>query len=379
MSLGRLGVLQRSYDRLMARTIAHVDMDAFFVSVELLRRPELRGKPVLVATAGGAASRGVVMAASYEAREFGVHSALPLAVAHRRCPQAILIPRDMAFYRRASAKVMEILRRFSDRVEVAGLDEAYLDLSECPAPKARARELKRTMRDETRLVCSVGLAPNKLCAKIASDLDKPDGLFVLEPDRMLELVGDRSAKLIPGVGPRTAQRLAGMGIHTVADLASATDGALEGAFGRRMGAELRDRARGHDDRPVVTQREQKSESRETTFPDDVAERAVLNETVDELAESVAHGLAEGGHLGRTITLKIRLRPFRTHTRSRTIDTHTADPDVIRTIARRLLADFELDAPVRLLGVGVAGLVRSERLPRDAADAVPGAEALSLDV
>jgi DNA polymerase-4 len=360
------------------RVIAHVDMDAFFVSVELLRRPRLRGKPVIVGTEGGAASRGVVMAASYEAREFGVHSALPLAIAHRRCPQAILVPRDMAFYRRASAKVMEILGRFSDQVEVAGLDEAYLDLSDCPAPKARARQLKLQMRDETRLVCSVGLAPNKLCAKIASDLEKPDGLCVLEPERMLEVVGDRPAKLIPGVGPRTAERLAAMGIRTVGDLASATDAALEGAFGPRMGSELRDRARGHDDRPVVTEREQKSESRETTFPHDVSDREVLNQTLDELADSVAGGLAEGGHAGRTVTLKIRLRPFRTHTRSRTIKSHTADPAVIRAVACRLLADFELDAPVRLLGVGVAGLVKVDAVPAGPASS-PAPEALTLEL
>jgi len=360
----------------MARTIAHVDMDAFFVSVELLRRPQLRGKPVVVGTEGGAASRGVVMAASYEAREFGVHSALPLAIAHRRCPQAILIPRDMAFYRRASAKVMEIVRRFSDRVEVAGLDEAYLDLSECPAPKARARQLKRQMREETRLVCSVGLAPNKLCAKIASDLEKPDGLCVLEPERIVEVVGDRPAKLIPGVGPRTSERLERMGIRTVANLATATDAALEGAFGPRWGTELRDRARGQDDRPVVTEREQKSESRETTFPRDVSERAVLNATLDELADSVARGLAEGGHIGRTITLKIRLRPFRTHTRSRTIESPTRDPDRIRAVARELLDAFKLDAPVRLLGVGVAGLAKSDSVPADPA-IMSAPEALTL--
>jgi DNA polymerase-4 len=363
----------------MVRTIAHVDMDAFFVSVELVRRPELRGTPVVVATGGDATSRGVVMAASYEAREFGVHSALPLAIAHRRCPQAVLLPRDLAFYRRASTKVMEILARFTDRLEVAGLDEAYLDLSDCPAPKARARQLKQQMRDEVRLVCSVGLAPNKLCAKIASDLDKPDGLAVLEPERMLEVVGDRPAKLIPGVGPRTSERLAQMEIRTVAELASAADGALEGAFGPRLGRELRERARGHDERPVVTEREQKSESRETTFPNDVSDRSLLDATVDELAESVARGLAESQHAGRTITLKIRLRPFRTHTRSRTIGDHTSDPTIIREIARRLLADFELDAPVRLLGVGVAGLVRTEGGAAGGDTPAPAGEALTLDV
>ena len=262
-------------DRDRRRVVAHVDMDAFFVSVELLRRPELRGKPVVVATGTDAAARGVVMAASYEARRFGVHSALPLAIAHRRCPQATLIPRDIGLYRRASGKVMEVLRRFSDRVEVAGLDEAYLDLSECPAPKARARQLKREVHAETRLVCSVGLAPNKLLAKIASDLEKPDGLCVLEPERMLEAVGERPATLIPGVGPRTAQRLAQLGVRTVAELAGADPATLEGAFGPRLGRELRDRARGHDDRPVVTEREPKSESRETTFPSDVSDRAIL--------------------------------------------------------------------------------------------------------
>jgi DNA polymerase-4 len=362
----------------MPRTIAHVDMDAFFVSVELLRRPNLRGKPVLVAT-GSIASRGVVMAASYEARELGVHSALPLVVAHRRCPQAILIPRDMAFYRRASAKVMEVLRRFSDRVEVAGLDEAYLDLADCRVPEAQARQLKREMLATTRLVCSVGLGPNKLCAKIASDLDKPDGLCVLEPERMLEVVGQRPAKLIPGVGPRTAARLESHGIRTVADLAAAGEAVLDRTFGPRLGRELRERARGHDERPVVTARERKSESRETTFADDVSDRALLRATLEKLADDVARGLAEGGHAGRTITLKIRLRPFRTHTRSRTIDAHTSDAGVIGTVARQLLADFELDAPVRLLGVGVANLVRVPANREPAATGAAPAGPLTLDV
>jgi len=362
----------------MASTIAHVDMDAFFVSVELLRRPELRGKPVLVAT-GSIASRGVVMAASYEAREYGVHSALPLAVAHRRCPHAILIPRDMAFYRRASAKVMEVLRRFSDRVEVAGLDEAYLDLADCPTPKARARQLKREMLATTRLVCSVGLGPNKLCAKIASDLNKPDGLCVLEPDGMLEAVGQRPARLIPGIGPRTAGRLETLGIRTVADLAGAGDAVLDRTFGSRLGRELRERARGHDQRPVVTERERKSESRETTFPEDVSDRVRLYATLDELADDVARGLADGGHAGRTITLKVRLRPFRTHTRSRTVDAHTNDPVVIRAVARQLLADFELESPVRLLGVGVANLVRVPADQEPAGTASAPAGTLTLDL
>jgi nucleotidyltransferase/DNA polymerase involved in DNA repair len=336
----------------------HADLDAFFVSVELLRRPELRGQPVVVATGADAAARGVVMAASYEARRFGVHSALPLAIARRRCPQAVFLPRDLSLYRRASADVMEVLARFSDRIEVAGLDEAYLDLSGSPAPKARARQLKRDVRAATGLVCSVGLAPNKLLAKIGSDLEKPDGLCVLEPDGMGDAVGERPATLIPGVGERTAQRLARLGIRTVAELAAAEDLALERALGPRLGRELRERARGHDDRPLVTHRERKSESRETTFPADVTDAATLRHTLDRLVESVCRGLAAEGRVGRMVTLKIRLRPFRTHTRSRTIGEPTRDPEVVGAVCRELLAAFELDAPVRLLGVGIAGLVRT---------------------
>jgi DNA polymerase IV len=361
-------------------TIAHVDMDAFFVSVELVRRPELRGKPVIVATGTDPDARGVVMTASYEARRFDVHSALPLATARRRCPHAILLPRDFDLYQRASRKVMEVLRRFSDRVEVAGLDEAYLDLSDCPAPRARARQLKNQVGAETRLVCSVGLAPNKLLAKIASDLDKPDGLYVLEPERMLEAVGDRPATLLPGVGPRTAERLARLDVRTVAELAHADQAALSRALGPRLGRELRERALGNDSRPVVTERERKSESRETTFAADVSDRAALRSTLDRLADSVCDGLAKHGFAGRTVTMKIRLRPFRTFTRSRTIDRPTCDPAVVRAIARRLLDEFELDAPVRLLGIGVAALMRSDATPlptAPAADAV--AERLTLDV
>ena len=182
------------------RLIAHVDMDAFFVAVELRRRPELRGKPVVVATGTDPGARGVVMAASYEARKFGVHSALPLATAHRRCPEMVLVPRDMELYREVSGQVMAILREEVERVEVVGLDEAYLDLGDSAFPKSDCRRVKHRIREETGLVCSIGLAPNKLLAKIASDLDKPDGFFVLTPERMLDAVGDRPAVADPRRG-----------------------------------------------------------------------------------------------------------------------------------------------------------------------------------
>jgi len=337
------------------RTIAHVDMDAFYVAIELLRRPELRGKPVIVATGTDPNARGVVMTASYEAREFGVHSALPLAIANRRCPQAVMVPSDMELYRRGSKRVMEILREYSDRVEVAGLDEAYLDLSGSPAPKARARELKHRMRAETKLTCSVGIAPNKLMAKIASDLEKPDGLCVLSPERWLDAVGGRPAALLPGVGPRTEERLAALDIRTVSELANAAPERLERAFGPRLGRSLRETANGRDERAVTTERAQKSESRETTFASDESDRSVLRETLDRFAAQVGERLARDGYVGRTVTMKIRLRPFRTHTRSRTLPEPTNDVAVIRDVARELLDNFELDAPVRLLGVGMAGL------------------------
>jgi len=343
------------------RVIAHVDMDAFYVSVELLRRPELRGRPVVVATGTDPSARGVVMAASYEARKFGVHSALPLATAHRRCPQMVLVPSDHAHYREASRPVMEILRRFSDAVEVAGLDEAYLDLSGSPAPKSRGRKLKAEVHSETGLICSVGIGPNKLVAKIASDLDKPDGFCVLSSEAMLEAVGDRPARLIPGVGPKTFERLQRAGIRTVAQLAAADEELLATALGRG-GEDLRRRARGIDERPLETSRVRKSESRETTFSSDVTEVAILRETLGRLAASVCKGLESEQTSGRTVTVKLRLAPFRTRTRSQTLAQATRDPELVATTAHELLDRFDLDAPVRLVGVGISSL------QRDGADA-----------
>ncbi|MGI8462582.1 MAG: DNA polymerase IV [Solirubrobacterales bacterium] len=338
---------------------AHVDMDAFFVSVELLRRPQLRGKPVIVAGSSDPRSRGVVMTASYEARRFGVGSAMPISTAMRRCPQAVVVPPDIELYRRGSKAVMEILRGFSDLVEVAGMDEAYVDLSSSRAPKARARQIKRDVLAATRLVCSVGLAPNKLLAKIASDLDKPDGFTVLRREDMLDRVGDHKARLLPGVGPKTAERLERAGIETVAELAGAADEALVGAIGPRHGPALRNRALGIDDRPVVSGREPKSESRETTFAVDVDNLEELREQLVRLGDGLCERLASNGYRGRTVTLKIRLAPFRTFTRSRTLKEPTADRDLIVDTALALLERFERDAPVRLLGVGVAGLVKEE--------------------
>jgi DNA polymerase-4 len=342
--------------------IAHVDMDAFYVSIEMLRHPELRGKPVVVAYDG---PRGVVTTASYEARKYGVHSALPMATARRRCPDLTVLPVDMQLYRRGSVKVMETLREFSDEVEVVGLDEAYVDLSGSPVPQARAQEIKRRIRDTTYLICSIGLAPNKLMAKIASDLDKPDGFFVLDRDNWMSVVGDRPASLLPGVGARTFERLQGIGVRTVAELAAADESILERAFGPKHGSGLRARANGVGSERLSMERVRKSESRETTYPEDVTDRQVLQDTVERLARSVCESLASNKRRGRTVTLKIRLRPFKTYTRSRTLADHTCDPEAVVATATELLDRFDPQVPVRLVGVGMAGLADDDQLHQPA--------------
>ena len=337
--------------------IAHVDMDSFFVSVELLRRPELRGKPVIVANGTSARSRGVVMTASYEAREFGVHSALSLAMAHRRCPQAILVQSDMNLYRRASKAVMEIFAEFSDTIEVAGLDEAYLDLSGSIAPKTRAREMKFLVKERTGLTCSVGLGSNKLLAKIASDLEKPDGLSVLNESEMPERVDGFPARIIPGVGPKTEDRLSGMGIRSVGDLARADLVQLTDLLGQSHAQGLRGRANGRDQRVLEPIREPKSESRETTFDQDVADLDWLGERVEELAGEVCASLLKGKRTGRTVVLKAKLSSFKTLTRSRTLASHTRDRDEVSRIGRELLSSLDAPEPLRLIGIGLSGLRR----------------------
>jgi DNA polymerase IV len=267
----------------------------------------------------------------------------------------------MQLYRRGSKRVMETLGEFSDSVEVVGMDEAYVDLSASPVPQSRAHEIKRRIREVTHLVCSIGLAPNKLMAKIASDLDKPDGFFVLTEENWLATVGEKPASILPGVGSRTFERLRQIGIGTVAELARAEKGLLERSFGPKHGTGLHARANGRGSESLTLERVRKSESRETTFPQDVTDREVLRETVDRLARSVCESLASNGRRGRTVTLKIRLRPFKTYTRSRTLASHTVEPDAVAQTALALLDRFDPQTPVRLVGVGVAGLV-SEEVP-----------------
>ncbi len=337
----------------MARqVVAHVDMDAFYVSVELQRRPELRGRPVVVA---GTGPRAVVTTASYEARKFGVFSATPAERARRLCPQAVFLPPDFDLYRARSRDLMAVLREHVERVEVVGLDEAYLDLSGFERPKAAARRVKAAVREHAGLACSIGIGPNKLVAKVASDAEKPDGFVVLSRDQACERFAAASPGLIPGIGPKTVERLRERGIETLGQLAAASEDLLRHTFGDRLGPHLARLARFEDDRSIETVRIAKSESRETTFDADLRGLEALEPVLDRLSEQLCETLVRQDQRGRTIGIKIRLDDFSTHTRARTREEPTNDVDVVRGTARELLRRFDPARPVRLLGVRVAGL------------------------
>jgi DNA polymerase-4 len=337
------------------RCIAHVDMDAFYVSVELQRRPELRGKPVVVA---GSGARAVVTTASYEARRYGIFSATPAAWARRRCPEAVFIPPDFETYRARSREVMAVLREHVERVEVVGLDEAYLDLTGLERPKAAARRVQAAIKERTGLGCSIGIGPSKLVAKMASDAEKPDGFLVLSREQARQRFEDASPGLVPGIGPKTVDRLAAQGISTLGALAATPPDRLAELFGARLGPYLVSLARFEDERSVETLRVAKSESRETTFERDLRGLEALQPVLDRLAEQLCSTLARQERSGRTIGIKVRLDDFSTHTRARTLGEPTNDLDTVRRVATQLLDEFDPPRPVRLLGVRVAGLDES---------------------
>jgi DNA polymerase-4 len=336
----------------------HLDMDAFYVSVELQRRPELRGRPVVVA---GTGARSVVTTASYEARRLGIFSATPAAWARRRCPDAVFIPPDFELYRTRSKEVMAVLREHVERVEVLGLDEAYLDLTGIDRPKAAARRLKAAIHERTGLGCSIGIGPSKLVAKMASDAEKPDGFVVLTRAEARERFAGASPGLVPGIGPKTAARLAERGIDTLGKLAAAPDAQLAELFGGRLGPHLACLARFEDERSVEPVRVAKSESRETTFERDLRGLDALEPVLDRLSGELCGALARQGRAGRTIGIKVRLDDFSTHTRARTLSEPTSDLGVIGEVATQLLRKFDPPRPVRLLGVRVAGLDEGEAL------------------
>jgi DNA polymerase IV len=335
--------------------VAHLDMDAFYVSVELRRRPDLVGLPVIVA---GSGPRAVVTTASYEARRFGVGSAMPAARARRLCPAAIVLAPDFDEYRRASAEVMDIVRRHVVQIEQVGLDEAYLDLSGLPAPKAGMRRVVAEIHAATGLRASVGIGPNKLVAKVASDAEKPSGFVVLTREGARARFAEAPPSLIPGIGAKTAERLASVGIRSIAGLADAPPETLRSVFAAGTTQALQALARFEHDAPVSQERKVISESRERTFDEDVLSPSDLAEILERLSGQLCGDLAQKRRQGRTVGIKIRLADFSTHTRARTLVSATNAEAQVGGVAAELLRTFLAEHPgraVRLLGVRVAGI------------------------
>ncbi|TDT98813.1 DNA polymerase-4 [Streptomyces sp. 846.5] len=379
-------------------TILHLDMDAFFAAVEQASKPSLRGKPVVV---GGLGGRGVVATASYEARVFGVHSAMPMAQARRRAPNAAyLIPR-FELYRQVSDLVMGLLRELSPLVEPLSLDEAFVDLEAGPYGEllregsvAEGVELVRALGEDLRadilaavgLTASVGLSGTKFLAKIASEQAKPDGLVLIEPGHEREVLDPLPVRALPGVGPATAETLRRLGLTQVSQVAATPEDELVRLLGRAHGAGVHALAQGRDERAVVAERDAKSVSVEDTFEVDLGDRELIRAELDRLADRCVRRLHAAARSGRTVVIKVRRFDFSTLTRSETLPAPTDDPLVISAIARRLLEAVELTGGVRLLGVGVTGLAdftqedlfaQAEREAAEAADRSdedPGSEA-----
>lgn len=341
-----------------ARRILHLDMDAFYAAVELLRRPDLKGKPLIIGGRGDPSRRGVVSTATYEARAFGVRSGMPLRTALKLCPGAIFLPVDFAQYRLYSARFKAVMKSVSPLMEDRGIDEAYLDISALEAPsEAIARTVKRGILEATGLTCSIGIAPNKLLAKMASELDKPDGLTILAAAEVERRIWPLGVRRIPGVGPKTEARLAELGIRTVGELAAQPVGQLVARFGRSFGAFLYRAARGIDDDPIVTHWEPKQRSRETTFQEDTGDWQTIARTIAALAREVTEELREEGYRARSVGIKLRFADFETHTREKTLAEPTDAEIAIRKAAFECLARLKLDRRVRLLGVRVGDLSR----------------------
>jgi DNA polymerase-4 len=342
-------------------SVLHLDLDAFFAAVEQRDKPSLRGKPVIV---GGVGQRGVVATASYEARKFGVRSAMSTAEARSRCPHAAFLVGRFDAYRATSRLVMRALRERSPLVEPLSLDEAFVDLAASPdeldlSPSGLdliAAELKADVQEVTGgLTASVGVATSKLIAKIASELDKPDGAVVIPPGSEQDLLAPLQVTVIPGVGPATAGRLRQVGVNTVEELRRISQDELVRVVGQAHGSSLYAMARADDDRPVVAERETKSVSVEDTFEVDLVDPVLLAAIIDRHARNVCERLTKARLSGRTITVKVRLHDFTTLTRSATIAGPTDRPAVVSRLARGLLTELDTSGGVRLLGVGVSGL------------------------
>ena len=364
------------------RHILHVDMDAFYAAVEQRDDPSLRGKPLVV---GGTSNRGVVAAASYEARKFGIRSAMPMRDAYRRCPDLLRVTPKMAHYQAVSKEIFTIFREFTPFVEGLSLDEAFLDvtasLSLFGDEVGIAQQIKNRIRAQTALTASVGVAPNKLVAKIASDLDKPDGLYVVTQETLREILDPLPARVIPGIGRETLAKLNRVGIETMADLRLAPDRDLEPIFGK-FTRRIRDRASGIDNRPVLSSRPDKSLSAEETFDTDLSEIAAMHRQLLRLSERTASRLRARELVAGTVQVKIRQADFSTFTRQRALRPPGNGTDQLYEAAKGLLADWLLDhadARIRLLGVGGNDLINDAQPDLFAPDAAAGGKPLDQTV
>jgi len=341
-------------------------MDAFYASVEQLDNPAYKGKPVIVgADPKDGGGRGVVAACSYEARKFGVRSALPISKAWKLCPQGVYVRPRMSRYVEVSQQVMAIFRDFTDLVEPLSIDEAFLDVTGSFAlhgsAEVIARKIKDTIRDTTRLTASVGVAPNKFLAKVASDLQKPNGLVVVSEARITEFLHPLPVSRLWGVGPKTELRLRPLGIKTIGDVAAMSREALIQKLGS-LGEHLHQLSNGHDDRPVIANWQAKSISNETTFDRDTRDRDLLIRTIHELADEVGRRLRADKCRARRVTLKLRYENFETHTKQTSLERPTQSNTEIAKIAVALFNHFPLDRRIRLIGVGSAELVREQTDP-----------------
>ena len=342
------------------RRILHMDMDAFFASVEQKRRPELTGKPVVIGGRGDPTRRGVVSTASYEARKYGIHSALPLRTAYRLCPEAIFLPVDYDEYVRVSRIFKGVLRELTPLLEDVGIDEAFLDISELPATSEEiSKVIKSKIYDATGLTCSIGIASNKLLAKIASDMQKPGGLTIIYPGDIAGRIWLLPVRKLWGVGPKTEAHLSGMNINTIGELSSLPIERLIEEFGNSYGNYLFNASRGIDESQVVTHWEPKSSSRETTFQKDIDNWQEIARNLAELSREVSKDLNKSGYKGKTITVKIRYSDFKTVTRARTLGDPTDSVEEIRRAAFECLGRVDLkNKKVRLIGVRAGNLEKT---------------------